>query len=60
MPQYLYKARDKDGSIIRGRIDRESTEVLEQQLREMGYEPLEVEEYQYKPLFFRLLRKIGL
>jgi type IV pilus assembly protein PilC len=40
---YLYKVRDRQGSLIQGAIDAENTALVVAKLREMGYTPLAID-----------------
>ena len=44
MPNYLYKARDESGKLIRGTMDASSKDELASKIRNMGYVPTYVGE----------------
>lgn len=51
MPQYHYKARDKDGTLHSGNIEAGRKEAVADQLSGMGYIPVHIEEYTPSVLF---------
>ena len=40
---YVYKVRDKDGKLIKGSLEAESTTLVVNKLRQMGYVPIAIE-----------------
>jgi hypothetical protein len=40
---YVYKVRDKQGRMLEGTVDGESTTLVANKLRQMGYTPINIE-----------------
>lgn len=52
MPVFLYKARDKHGSLFRGTVDTLNKEAVAAQLDGMGYFPVSIEEQRNSVISF--------
>jgi len=56
MPLYAYRARNGEGALVRGKLEAENHEAIEQELSNSGLIPISINEAKASPLSFDIAR----